>query len=434
MVLGMNNMRNKAYQLLRKSESIFKLDMIYIAKGGLWTTLSFSTGLIGSLATMVAFGNLLPRETYGIYTYLISLGGSLAFLTLTGTGPAVTRAVARGIESVVPEALRLQLRYNLLAIATVTAAASYYLFKGNVTFSVALFLLAIAYPVAETFHLYANILTGRKRFDLLAKVTTLITLTGALTMVVTLLLTDNVLTIIGVFAFMSLVPKIFVYRWVTRNLKKQEPNPEDLREMRRTAFHITGAGIIGTIASYIDKIILFQIAGPISLAIYGFAIAGPERLKSLVKNWLSIALPRLTESTLREIRRVFYKRVFLSVLIGAVLAGLYVFLAPQLFRWFLPKYSDSVLYSQIYSLVLLVTPPAIYIANIFSAQNMLRAIYAQNLGNHLVRIVLFVMGAWLWQIWGLIAASIISSVINSIYGIILWEIEYRRLMKKNEQA
>jgi O-antigen/teichoic acid export membrane protein len=426
----MDNLRNKAYHLLRKSESFFKLDMVYLAKGGLWTTFSFSVGLIGSLATMIAFGNLLPRETYGIYTYLISLGSSLAFLTLTGTGPAVTRAVARGAESVVPEALRLQLRYNLLAIATVAAVASYYLFKGNGTFGVALFLLAVAYPVAEAFHIYANILTGRKRFDLLAKVTTLITLTGALTTVVTLLLTDNVLIIIGVFAFMSLVPKVFAYRWIARSLEKQEPDPEDVSEMRRTSFHITGAGIIGTIASYIDKIVLFQIAGPIALAVYGFAIAGPERLKSLMKNWLSIALPRLTENTLSEIRRVFYKRVVLSVLVGAMLAGFYILLAPQLFHWFLPKYADSVLYSQVYSLGLLVTPAVIYIANIFSAQNMLRAIYAQNLGNHLVRIVLFVVGAWLWQIWGLVIASIVSHAVNAVYGIAIWEWEMHRLVKK----
>src|SRR3990167_6226029 len=98
----MQRLKNKARIILGKSETLLKLDMRYLVKGGFWTTASFAVGVVSSIITMVAFGNLLPRETFGTYNYLLSLGASLSFLTLSGTGVAVMRAVARGYSNVVP--------------------------------------------------------------------------------------------------------------------------------------------------------------------------------------------------------------------------------------------------------------------------------------------------------------------------------------------
>ncbi len=427
----MQSLRNKVFGLLRSSERLFKLDMVYLAKGGWWTSLSFIIGILASFVTMVAFGNLLPREVYGTYNYLLSLGASLSFLTLSGIGPAVMRAVARGYENVTPRALRLSLKYNSLSIAIVLTVASYYAFKGNMLFAFSLTLLSLAYPLAESFHIYKQILTGRKRFDTLAKITSAISLIGAIATVTALLLTDNILILIALYASMSLLPNIIVYFLVTRHIGKMEPVPEQLQEMKRTAIHITGAGIAGIVSSYIDKVILFQVAGPAALAIYGFAAAGPERLKSLVKNWFSIALPSLAQKSLSQIRQVVYKRVAFSFLIGLILAATYWLLAPVLFKTFLPRYLDAVFYSQILALSVTLAPASIYFGSVFASQNMLKATYALNFANHATRIVLYVIFGWLWQIWGLIIASLLSTFINAVYGLVIWEIEYRRLMKKN---
>ncbi len=406
--------------------------MVYLTKGGFWTTLSFTVGLIASIASMIAFGNLLSRDAYGTYNYLLSLGASLSFLTLSGAGIAVTRAVARGHEAIVPRVLRLQLKYNLIAIGTVLTAAAYYGYKENFLFAAALTLLAIAYPLAEAFHIYVQVLTGKKRFDLLTKITSVITLLSTATTILTLFVTTNILAIIAVYTLMSIVPNIIAYRLTTRNLDTSTPNPEQIKEMQRTAFHLTGAGLVGTAAAYIDKILLFQVAGPASLAVYGFAIAGPERLKSLVKNWIGIAAPRLAESSLNEIRLVLYKRIGLSLILGACLSVVYILLAPFLFHLFLPRYLDAITFSQIQSLGLITAPIVIYLGAIFATQNMLRATYALSIGTQIVRITLFVVLGWLWQIWGLIVASILSSFLNALYSIIIWELEVRRLMKKHE--
>ena len=428
----MESIRNKTLRILRSAEPFLKLDMVYLARGGFWTTLRFVVGVLSSLVTVVAFGNLLPREVYGTYNYLLALGASLSFLTLSGTGTAVMRSVSRGYENIIPHALRLYLKYNMLSVSLVMLVAIYYGYKGNLVFAGALALLSVAYPISEAYHLYVQILTGRKRFDLLTKIASITSLVGAIATFSVLLLTDNVLALIATYTLISLIPNFITYKITTRKIDRSAPSREQINEFERTSFHVTGSGIIGVIASYIDKIILFQIAGPASLAVYGFAIAGPERLKSLVKNWTSIALPRLAQSSLVQVHVVVYKRIALSTLIGGSLSLIYILTSPILFKIFLPRYLDSIIYSQVISLGLIFVPTSVYIGSVFSGQNMLRAIYALNFGSQVLRIVLFITFAWLWHIWGLVFAYLLSSIANAIYGIIILEIETKRLINKNE--
>ncbi|MEK7148088.1 MAG: oligosaccharide flippase family protein [Patescibacteria group bacterium] len=428
----MESLPNKPLSLLKRAERILKLDTTYIARGSVWMTLSFVIGTLASLVTMVAYGNLLSRETYGTYNYLLSLGASLSFLTLSGTGFGVLRAVARGYENVVPVALRLQLKYNLIAVATVLSVAIYYGYKGNMLFAYSLLLLAVAYPLAEAFHIYVQVLNGRKRFDLLTKLTSIITLIGTVATVATLLATQSILILIAVYAATSLLPSVFLYWYVTKDIDKTSPDEEQIREMRRTAFHITGAGLVGTAAQYIDKILLFQVAGPAALAVYGFATAGPDRLRSFLKNAMSITLPRLAQSSLEQIRQVVYKRIALSMLFGFGVALIYWFLAPYLFKLLLPRYLDAILYTQVLALSLIAAPVVIYVGSIFAGQNMLRGNYALSIGTQIIRITLFVILGWKWQIWGLVFAYLSASILNAILSIIIWEIEARRLIRKNE--
>lgn len=407
------------------------LDLHYIVRNGFWTTLSFVIGTVASILTGIAFGNLLPKETYGVYTYLLSFGASLSFLTLSGTSIAVTRAVARGYENIVPVALRLQLKYNLIATAMVLSGAVYYGHKGNLVFAVSLAILAIAYPVSQAFHIHYQILTGRKRFDLLTKIGCIVTPLSLIATLGTLFLTHNILILIAVYAFISITSNIAVYLFVTRNIDKSSPDPEQVREMRRTSLHLTGAGLIGILAQYIDKIVLFHVAGPAQLAIYAFAIAGPNSLKSLLKNWIGTAIPNLAQRSLLEIRQVFYRRLAQSIFIGAVVALAYIIFSPILFQILLPQYLISVDFSRVQALSLIILPVIIYISSVFAGQNMLRATYAQSTGGQVFYILLVLLLGWRWQIWGLIAASLLSTIINAMYGIVVWEIETRRIIRKN---
>lgn len=425
----MSNSKDWASRLLRHGERFFKLDIVYITKGGFWTALRFIVGIAASVASMMAFGNLLLKENYGIYSYLLSLASSLSFLTLSGMGPGIIRAVAQEKENVLRYAIRLQLRYNLLAVATVGVAAVYYYSKGNGLFAISLGILALVMPLEAAYHTFEHILIGRKRFDTIAILTSLSSIGSTVATVITLFTTDSVLVIISVYAITSIGPTYLSYWLITKDIPKQEPNTLDTEELRRTAFHITGAGIIGTLAQYVDKVVLFHFAGPTSLAIYGFAIAGPERFKGLIKDWINITQPRLAQRNILEIRRAFYKRIVFLTVFGVAISTVYVLLSPLLFKALLPKYLDSIIYSQVYALGLVIIPTLIYMGNIFYSQNMLRAIYITSTFSQVTRIIILVFAGWKWHAWGLVIGFLVSQIISVLFNLIIWEKESRRMEK-----
>ena len=421
----------KASHHLKHLGQHLKLDLHYLAREGFWTTLKFGIVTIGSILTTIAFGNLLPKETYGIYSYLLSLGSTLAFLTISGSSTAIIRSVARGYEEVANYAFNFQLRYNTIAGLVVLSSAIYYGYKGNWLFAGAMTILALAVPLSTSYFSYEPILIGSKNFKKLTQISVLTTSVNTAVIIGTIFITQNPLFLILNTTLTSLITNYLVYKNVSSNIKTNLPTQEQIAEFRRTSFNLTGAGLLSSAANYLDKILLFQVAGPANLAIYGFAIAGPEKLKGLIKNWISTILPKLAQKSVEETRQIFYKRLIYLLLTGIALAMVYIIVAPFLFRLFLPKYISSVTYSQAYALSLAITPAMVYIGNIFNGLNLLRAVYISGIISQITRILIIVIMGLLFQTWGLVFGAIISSTINTLFNIIIWEVESRRLVKKN---
>ena len=100
------------YRLLRRSESYTKTDMVYLAKGSFWLTILQITGTISGFFLSVAFANFFPKHEYGIYKYILSVGGIIGAFTLTGLGPAIMQAVAKGSDGVLREGFFINLRWS----------------------------------------------------------------------------------------------------------------------------------------------------------------------------------------------------------------------------------------------------------------------------------------------------------------------------------
>lgn len=420
------HVKELARRFLERTGRVTGTDNVYIAKGGFWNAVQFAAQTLLSVGTVVAFANLFPREAYGTYKYLLSLAGSLGFLTLSGMDVVITRWVARGQTGVVPEAFRLQLRWNALAALVTAGLAAYYGLQGNAVFAWSLALLAVALPLTSVFGAYDAILIGLRRFDRVAAYTAAIATVAAAAVIGALLLTDSVVALIAVYAAATLIPTALAYRHTTAALPEVPLSDEARGEVRRSGYHLTVVNILGTLAQYLDKIILFQAAGPVALAGYGFAIAGPDRIKGFAKNWVHITLPRLSERNVAELRSVFYRRTIQALAAGTALALPYILLAPLLFRWLLPQYTDAIGYSQAYAASLVFLPAAAYAGNVFRAQDMLRAVYLSSISNQALRIGLFIAFGFTWGVWGLVVATLVNAFLGLIANCLIWEIESRR--------
>ena len=108
------NIKQKLYNTLRRSEHWTHTDMVYIAKGGAWLTAARIVASISSFLMVIAFANLLTKEAYGLYQYVLSIVGILSISTLGGINTALTQAMARGYEGSIIPALKTRIHWGVI--------------------------------------------------------------------------------------------------------------------------------------------------------------------------------------------------------------------------------------------------------------------------------------------------------------------------------
>ncbi len=421
-----SSLKEKLKNFLLWSQKHTQTDMLYIARGGFWTGLGLVVSTLFSLAVVVAFANLVPRETYGTYKYILSLAGALTFLSFSGMNTAVTQAVARGHEGVFPYSVRVQLKTNIVFLLGLSVLGGYYLWHSNATLAFPLFILAGTLPLSTAFNTFGALLSGKKEFKRLALWTTISSGFSALLLLSTVLVTHNLNLLISAYTLGIFFPMIFFYFRAKKTLTHTHVSEEEKEELVRYGGHLTFINIFSTLSQYVDKIVIFHFLGSVELAIYALALALPDRIKGYAKVFAGILLPKLTERSIADIKSVFYKRTFQGMAIGFLLSIGYILVAPLVFRTFLPQYLDALSYSRVFSLSLIILVPATYMSSVLRSQRMLKTIYLSSTVAHILRIILFILFGWRWGIWGVITASLAVYLFGLFYNFFLWELEIRR--------
>ncbi len=406
-----------------------KTDMIYVARGGFWSTASFVLTSLLSIALVWAFANLLPKETYGTYKFIMSLAGSLSFLTLTGINTVVTRATTQGQEGVLQYALKIQLRWNMLFTIAALFVAGYYFIHNSPLIGTSLCIIAVTFPLTTSFNTFSAYLLGKREFRKMSVYSIITSLFYITAMVGTLALTNNLLIIVTAYALGNLLP-LLVFYYVTQSEIKERTEilAEHKAELLNYLKHLSLMNVFSTLSQYVDKIVIFHYIGAIQLAVYGVALAIPERIRGYFKTVSALIIPKTSGKTIEEVRSIFYTRVFQSFLIGLITSLAYIAIAPFVFRLLLPNYLEAIQYSQVIALVFIFILPGSYIGEIFRSHKMIRALYLSSVTAHVSRIILFILCGMTWGVWGVIIASLGTHAAGLILNFFLWEIESRRLI------
>ena len=163
----MSIFKNRIDRLFAWGTEFSGLDLKYLIGGATWTTIGQGFTTLFGLGLTIAFANLLPKENYGLYGYVLSLADFFSILTLTGMNSAVAQAVASGNEGALRSSVKFQLKWNLIATTVLTALAGYYYFgDNNLTVAASLLILAITSPLIATFNTYGAFLVGKRNFRL----------------------------------------------------------------------------------------------------------------------------------------------------------------------------------------------------------------------------------------------------------------------------
>ena len=407
----------RTHGLLRWSEKYFKTDMVYATKGNFWQMSGQMANSIMSIGLLFLFANLLPKETYGTYRYILSLASILSVLTLTGMNQAVSQAVANGREGVFKTSVKYQLKWNIMQLAAFWILSGYYFLNGNVTLSISFFVLGLVSPIIAALNTYSAFLDGKRNFklnNLFSIAGTAIYVAG---MIAAIMLSKESISLVIAYSLATLVSNIIFYFSV---LKLYNPGREEAKDTLKYGRELTYIGFMNPIVSQIDKIILSHFWGATALAVYSLSMAVPERAISIIKSWVSIGLPKFASKTPEEINQVFYLRVFQGMGVGLICFIGYILIAPYMFKYLIPTYMEGLLYSQIIAISLITAIPNRYTSLVMTSQKLSGVIFTNSLIQSIIKIVLYtIMGMWR-GIMGLVWAFVLMNMTSMFINIAMW--------------
>jgi len=402
------------YNALRKSERIFKTDMVYAVRGGFWLLLGqISTSFI-SFGLAVAFAHLISQETYGTYRYILSFVGIIMSFSLSGLSPALTRATARGHDGTLMQAFKMTASWGILLSGILASLSLYYALNQNTTLATGLFIAALTAPLIDAFELATSFLNGKKLYKLISGLGIIRSVLSSSFLLFCLFFYKHLLFLLLAYFISNLLVMGFVFYYSQTRLVK---NKTIDAEAARLGKHTSVINTFAAIADRIDNILLFHYFGPVQLAIYNFSLLIPSNILSLIKNIGTLATPKLVLSDKEVAKKTLLLKSTSLLILTVPLALLYIFSAPYLFKIFFPQYIEAVIYSQVFAITILMSG-ALPIA-LFDAHVALRAKYTLSVISNTVKITFIFIGIYFFGIWGAIIARILSKSVGLFTAYIL---------------
>jgi len=411
----MNKTKEKILNLIIKSQKYTKTDMLYITKGGFWLLVGKGGLTLITLVSMIAFARFLPIEEFGTYKYILSLVGLATIFTLPGINTTLIRSIAKGYEGTLGLAVKEKTRFAMMGSLVLFSVALWYAFNENFLLAGSLAIAGIFLPFKEVWPIFDSFWLGRKRFDIQSIYKILAGLIVLVVMVPTIYLTNNVLIIIfALFLMQTISEGIFL-------LKTFRARTNDEKDLGAISFgkKLTGIKVINKIAANIDSIIIWKFLGPAHVAIYSFSYLPIKQTKEafLIKK---LALPKLSERTLtKELKAgIVSKLIKLFALTIPISIGL-ALIAPFVYQILFPQYMESVIYFQVLTVLLALTPLQLLHATYLS-QNKQKEVYIINLTSPIIRIILFLPLVPLLGIWGVVIGLLVAHIITSLISLYLF--------------
>lgn len=405
-------MTEQIMNFLRWSQKYTKTDMIYVVSGSFWWISSKMGVVFLGFITMIAFANLLPKEIYGTYQFVISGLFLLTIFSLPGINTSIIKSIAQGMEGTLGLAVKNKIKYGLIGSIFSLILANYYFLQENNILGTAFLLGALFIPLKETFRIFIYFWIGRKKFDLQARYDLISSTLSTFLLISSIYLTNNVLIIISVF----LASHTFFDWFFYKKTLKQVINDKKDESAISFGKNLTLINALQTAAEHLDKIIIWKFLGATSVAIYAFAQLPIQKVRDMLPV-VPLALPKLSENKINENKKkgVISKffRLFIFTIPSA--AGL-AFIAPFLYRLFFPQYIESVIYFQALSTIIAISPFLLFTATL-TAEMKKGALYVVNSGAPFLKIVLFITLVPHFGIWGIVMAILVAELLRGLLAL-----------------
>lgn len=398
-----NKLPKKIYVLLRWSEKYTKTDMVYVGTSGFWLMSGQVLAAATALGLSILFANMLSKDVFGMYRYVLSMAGIAAAFSLTGANAAVVRAVAQHYDGILKPILIAQLWWSLPRLLFGLAISAYYLYQSHTVYAISFLIVAILAPLASIANTYGPFLEGKKLFkesSLMGVSVNLVNVVALAT--VSFFFPSVVVLVLAYYLSLTLAGAYFTWKtYATYPTDPQTTRDADLEYAKK----LSVMNIVSTLAVQADSILVYHLLGPAQLATFTFATLIPERIRSMFGVIATAALPRLSEKQGSRADINIVDKVLRLLLLAAVMVAAYWFIAPYVFKLLFPQYADSVLYSQVYALSLLAIASNIPIPALFAEQRN-KELYMLSIGLPSLKIAVSAGAIFTMGIWGAVLAKI----------------------------
>jgi len=401
----------------QKLQAFTRTDISYLLKGGSWLMLNYGIQIGSGILTTVALANFLPKDIYGTYQFVIAVASIISVFTLSGLGPAVTRAVAQGNDGVLRHGVRLKFRWSFGILLVAGATASYYAVRGDQTLAIAFLIVGACAPFIESFNLYENFLHGKKSFKdsvILGAWRKPLPLIAVITAAY---FTNDILIILAAYFVSNAVSMVAVYYSVTK--KYQPPNNSDLGTTQ-LGTHLSTLVIVGRIAEHADKLLLWHFLGPVAVATFTIAQFAARYSSGLLNTLSALVIPKAATQDLETLQKTLPRKVLLLMFAMAAGALVYVLFIPLVFPILFPEYVKAIALAQFLGLTFLFAPSTIY-GKALIAHKKITSQYIINLVSVVSRIFLLLMLIPLYDIWGAAYALILSQALIMVLAYFLFK-------------
>lgn len=388
---------------LRWSERYTRTDMTYVAHGGSWMLLGKAAGILAGLALSVAFANLLEPEKYGNYRYVIALTSLASVLSLSGIVTAVGRAAARGAEGSLRYGARLAFISSIGTATALFLGAGYYYTHENLTLAIGLLVAGACSPIIASVSLYENYLVGTRRFGAKTLYGIARNLAPTIILVPALFVTDNPAILTAIYFFVTTTACVIAYK---DSIRRYPPNTIIDKRLFEQSAHFSTMNALSTVATHLDKVLVFSQLGGAQLAIYSFAQLAPQQLRDMGGMIANLAFPKITQRPFAELKKTLPYHAWLLFVLGCLLAAMYALIAPFLFSIFFPAYMESVLFSQVLALSIVAVFPGILYSQALIGHMKKKELYILSIAPAIVRICVMASLISFMGIWAVIVGMI----------------------------
>ncbi len=291
-------------------------------------------------------------------------------------------------------------------------------------------IVGICFPLSAALASWGDYVAGKKRFDLQARYNVVLWVGTALCFVAAILLRPTPFMLV---LTMSVVP-VLLQALILRHVLAILP-PSGTHENGTGSYgkQLSVLEALSTVTLYVDRLLIFTFLGAHETAVYAFAMAPTEQIKGLLKSVQTIALPKVANRSLAEIREGFFRKtaVFAAGCAAAALA--YILAAPFLFRLLFPKYMESVGYSQ-WLAVSLIGVIAVLPSSVFLAHKLLREQYQYQLISSLVSLVLMAVLIVWYGLPGAVMARVAGRLFGAVYALSLTQQAFMRASRAPQSS